>query len=254
MASRHAIYMCCYNNADLTRQAVESALAQDVSGGVDLFIVNNGSTDDGATFDYLELLSCSADFEGSITHLPTNQSPCVVANRYLAEIFAAGYGEVLCCPNDAILSTRLYSDLLLWPRGVVTASMTSEPISTTPAPAIAVNTCTPMAVVLWRNWCYDAIVQRYGYFFCEEFFHYASDMDLALRMSACGIVGVQLSTQYWHYSSASLKMAQPEEHFRMNEQADRDRATFVRRWGFRVTDPAYTEAAGNINFLGKPLA
>lgn len=253
MASRHAIYICCYNNADLTRQAIESALAQDVSGGVDLFIVNNGSTDNGATFDYLELLSCSADFEGSITHLPTNQSPCVVANRYLAEIFAAGYGEVLTIPNDVILPPNLYSEFLRWPRGVVTASMTDLRDHPLFATSTAVSENMPMCVVMWRHWVHSAIVERDGYLFDPRFAHYCSDCDLALRLSSCGIHGVQLDLQYFHVGSASHKLAPQEVGDKMREQADIDRAAFVAKWGWPVNHHNYGQAAMDINFRGEPI-
>jgi len=33
----------------------------------------------------------------------------------------------------------------------------------------AISENTPMAVVLWRKWCYDAVVAEYGYFLDEGF-------------------------------------------------------------------------------------
>ena len=251
---RNAVYLCAYNGLELTKQAIESALAQDVDGGVDLWLVNNGSTDGGATHAYLEELSCSADpLEGSITHLSTNESPCVVANRMLGEIFAAGYGEVLTIPNDVILPSNLYREFLRWPRGVVTASMTDSRDHPQFATSTAVSENMPMCVVMWRHWAHDAIVERDGYFFDPRFAHYTSDCDLALRLSACGIHGIQLDLQYFHVGSASHKLAPQEVGDKMREQADIDRAAFVAKWGWPVTDHNYGQAAMDINFRGEPI-
>ena len=76
--------------------------------------------------------------------------------------------------------------------------------------ARAVSENTPMAVMMTRRWVYDALVVKDGYFFDEGFFNYASDCDLALRLAACGIRGVQLDMQYYHYGSASHRLAPPE--------------------------------------------
>jgi len=55
------------------------------------------------------------------------------------------------------------------------------------------------------------VVAEYGYFLDEGFWFYGSDCDLALRMAALGIRGVQLDLPYWHYGSASWKKAPETE-------------------------------------------
>ena len=51
---RNAVLMCVYQNLALTQAAVQSVLAQDVPGGVELCFVDNGSND--GTFEWaLEL-------------------------------------------------------------------------------------------------------------------------------------------------------------------------------------------------------
>jgi GT2 family glycosyltransferase len=117
-----------------------------------------------------------------------------------------------------------------------------------------VNECTPMAVMLLRRWCYDALLARDGFFFDPRFFHYGSDCDFALRLASCGIRGVQLDVQYYHEGSATLKMAPPEERRKMDRQADVDRLKFIEKWGFPVTAYEYGACAADINFRGVPLA
>ena len=118
--------------------------------------------------------------------------------------------------------------------------------------ATAVSECTPMAVMLMRKWAHDAIVSQYGHFLDEGFVHYASDCDLALRMAGCGIHGVQLDIPFWHYGSATWRLAPEAEGRAMVQQADIDRDYFERKWGFRVDDPLYGQSAADINFRGEP--
>jgi len=73
---------------------------------------------------------------------------------------------------------------------------------------------------------------------------------MALRMSACGIIGVQLDLQYWHSNSASWRLATPDAAIEITQQADKDRAVFREKWGFNVSDPQYGECARDLNFLG----
>jgi hypothetical protein len=69
-------------------------------------------------------------------------------------------------------------------------------------------------------------------------------------MAACGIRGVQLNLPYFHHGSASWRQASPYVAKAITDQADVDRATFERKWGFRVDDERYGECARDINFRG----
>lgn len=246
----NAIVMTVYNNLELTKAAVASALAQDIEGGVHLFIINNGSTD--GTKEWMDSLRDSDHNAISVEHFKVNASPVARGNNAAEEIFEThGYDKVLGMPNDVVLPPNFYRQLDRWPRGIVTASMTEDTAPPHVEQATAVNTCTPMCVALIRRWAYDALVAKDGHFFDEEFVHYASDCDFALRLASCGIVGVQLDIPYWHYGSASWKLAPEVESMAMREQADRDRAYFFKKWGFAVGDCQYGDSAGNINFRGE---
>ena len=143
-------------------------------------------------------------------HYAKNVTPILIANKYLAELFTR-HEYVLGVPNDVILPENLYSQFLKWPRGIVTGSMTDNLNFPLVEEAKAVNECTPMAVVFLRKWAYDALMARDGYFFDPKITIYVSDCDLALRLASCGIRGVQLDLQYYHYGSASHRMLPPEK-------------------------------------------
>lgn len=246
------IIMLAYNQTpaqfDLTVKAVESALAQDIP--VDLFLIDNGSTET-RTWPYFESLAQERS-NVIVERHSANLSPVLISNHWTKSLFdSLGYSYILGIANDVILPANFYRQLLRFPRGAVAASMTA----TDPVPcerAVAVNTCTPMAVALVRKWAYDALIARDGYFFDPEMFMYASDCDFALRLAACGITGVQLDIQYHHTPSSSWRLAPPDYARRACVQADRDRSYFERKYGFRVDDARYGQSAGDINFGAAP--
>lgn len=246
---RHAVCMIAYNNLELTKRAVESVLNQDIP--VDLKVFDNGSTD--GTWDWL----CAQGKALRRVRFSENTSPLEIGNIYMRNMFGIDNGgpeedHIFGVPNDVILPPNLFRLMLDFPRAIVTASMTSDPNFQTFEKATAVSECTPLCVSLIRKWAYDAIVDHSGYFWDEGFWHYASDCDLAIRMGACGIRGVQLDVQYYHETSATLKRSDPEKKRAMELQADADRAYFVRKWGFGVQDPYYGQCCGDINHKGCP--
>jgi GT2 family glycosyltransferase len=232
------VLMFAYNNWEMTRDAVESVFRQDIPVG--LTVINNGSTD--GTRDYLDSI-----VEGSFTaiHIPENQSPIRLTNDYLRTTLSS-HEYMLGMANDVILPPNLYRLMLEWPRGFVCASQTGDRDFVSPPECRAVGETTPMAVMMIRRWAYGAICALDGHFFDEGFFHYASDCDMALRMAACGIRGVQLSIPYWHHGSAALKTSTRRRE--MEIQADRDRDYFERKWGFACTSLEYGQVASDPNW------
>ena len=245
---KNAVLLVTYNNLALTKEAVDSVMAQDIEGGVELWFVDNGSTD--GTFEWIWEYQPSGQNDIVISRYQENTSPVKVVNHFTEQIFRANHKRFLGVPNDVVLPPNLYRELDRWPRGIVTASQTDTKLFPRFETATAVNTCTPMAVGLIRKWAHDALVAKDGYFMDEGMWHYASDCDMALRMAACGITGVQLDIQYYHFCSASHRLATKEDGDRMRTQADRDREYFKKKWGFNVSDREYGEHCGNINFKG----
>ena len=250
---RHAVFFLMYNVTDaqleLSKQAFDSILAQDI-GPLDVYVCNNGSTQ--PTCEWLKTVDIEqGEHRLFIRHSTHNVSPIKLANDYSATLFEK-YDKIFGVPNDAILPPNMYSTLNRWPRGFVTASETRERNFPIFKDARAVSENTPMAVALVRRWFYDAIMAKDGYYFdTESYFHYCSDCDLALRMAACGIRGVQLDIQYYHAGSASWKMATPEAGKAITDQADIDRRNFLFKWGFAVDSLEYGQVAADVNFTGK---
>jgi hypothetical protein len=251
MKDRHAVLMVIFNTTPaqfaMTQRAIASVLAQDI-GEITLWIANNGSTD-AFTEPYLDSLRSGNIYVHSY---PENRSPIAIGNEMSLMLFALGYDKVLGVPNDAILPPNAYRLMNEWPRGFICASQSDRQDVPVKENASAVSEATPMAVMLVRKWAYDAIVTKDGYFFDTGYFHYASDCDLALRMAACGIHGVQLDVEYYHFGSASWRLATPGVSRQITEQADIDRAYFEAKWGFRVDDARYGQCCGDINFRAIP--
>lgn len=261
---RHAVLMCFYNQLALTKIAVESMLAQDVEGGVHLFLVNNGSTD--GTREWLDSI---AGEHVTVSHMFENTSPVKIANMWLGSLFSSGHKHVLTAPNDIIAPPNLYREMLRWPRGLVSAWMTGDINFPRDMVSKAVHEEAHLSVCLIRSWVYEALVAKDGSYFDEitqveerdvsgkvivpqkGYFFYASDCDLKLKFQACGIHGLQLDILCWHYGSASWRLAPPAEGRAMNEQADRDRAYFTKKWGFAIGDPQYGVAGTDVNWRGE---
>lgn len=236
---------------DQTKDAIVSAMLQDV-GNVKLWAIDNGSTDGGATWEFLTDLASRHPMSVRVSRNEQNQSPIHVGNQSMRELFDSGAQHILGIPNDVVLPPNLYREFLRWPRGIVTGSMTSERDFPHFESAQAVSEHTPMAVVLIRKWAHDALIAKDGYFWDEGYFNYASDCDFALRLAACGIRGIQLDIQYWHSCSASWRLADPFTSALITRQADIDRSYFERKWGFRVESERYGALAGDLNFRGAP--
>lgn len=252
-ASMNIVTMICYNTTPeqlaLAKDTVASVLAQDIS--VKLLVWDNGSTEPDTRL-WLQELTRQDPRVSLLAASDNNVSPVAVGNlilRYVFERFEAPY--LLGVPNDVVLPPNFYRECLRWPRGWVTASQTAERNFPHVQQSQAVSDHTPAAVGLIRRWFYDALVAKDGYFSDERYKVYANDCDLALRMAACGIRGVQLDMQYWHSGSASWRLAVPDISRAITTQADVDRQAFVDKWGFSVSDPAYGKRCGDTNFRGE---
>jgi GT2 family glycosyltransferase len=249
---RHAAMLMCFNQLHLTKEAMASLLAQDI-GPLEILVINNGSTD--GTREWLNDLSDRKD-TGShrihCVHQTENRSPVAMFNAGAQMVFRNGHDKFLAVANDVVLPSNAYRLMAQWPRGIVTASQTTEKDFARVTETRAASECTPMAIAMFRKWVWDALVTKDGYFYDEGYFNYASDCDLALRISSCGIRGVQLDLPYYHAGSATLRLAPPEERREMDAQANADREYFEKKWKFKVDAYEYGACAQDINFRGMP--
>lgn len=231
----------------LTKDAFASVLTQDI-GPLDIWLLNNGSTE--PTREWLATLPAElGEHRIHVINVQDNRSPVALLNSLNDTLFGSyRYEYVLGVPNDVVLPTNLYREMLRWPRGFVTASETGENPPPRVESAQAVSENTPMAVMLIRRWAWDAIMSRDGYFFDPGYFCYASDCDLALRMASCGIRGVQLDIPFYHFGSGHWRMLPEQDGRRETDKADVDRAYFERKWGFACDSLEYGRCATDPNF------
>lgn len=246
----NAVLMLMYNTApaqlELTKLTYESILAQDI-GPLHIWLVNNGSNVE--TKNWLNSLEGDASHKLSVDHYAENIPPVKMVNKFAATIFALGYGSILGVPNDVILPKNMFAELEKWPRGFVAAWMNEDRDKVAPCEhAVAVHEDPHTSVLLTRRWAHDALVAKDGYFLDDNFTFYASDCDLKLRMAACGIHGVQLDIQAYHFSGASHRLAKPGIAEGIYAQADRDRAYFQRKYQFSVGSQEHVDAPKDINF------
>ena len=172
-------------------------------------------------------------------------------NKSAAVLFALSYTQLFGVPNDVILPPNLFSELAKWPRGFVAAWMNEEYNNVAPCErAAAVHEDPHTSVMLVRKWAHAALVAKDGYFLDEGYQFYASDCDLKLRMHACGIHGIQLDIQCYHFSGASHRLAPPEISKAITDQADVDRAYFYSKYGFNVGSQEHVDALKDLNFRG----
>jgi GT2 family glycosyltransferase len=250
----NAAILICYNTTgfqlELTKQAVESVFAQDVPGGVHLWIVDNGSEIE--TTRWLKGLQAPEGYGIQKTFYETNQSPVRLVNEMAGSLFEVGYPYILGVPNDVILPANCYSEMLKCPRGVVAAWMTADEIEPIQPPAKIVHEDCHMSVSLTRSWCYKALVESFGSFMDDGYFLYASDVDFKMRLAAVGIHGGQLDILVHHYGSACWRLATPKVAHEINAQADVDRGYFARKWGFGIGSEEHKAAMTDINFRGEP--
>jgi glycosyltransferase involved in cell wall biosynthesis len=226
------ILMIAHNNLALTQQAVASVFAQDIP--TTLYLINNGSTD--GTADWMAGLRAPSPHSLYMSAHLSNISPLKIVNNEFPLIFAEGAEYVINMNNDQQIPPNCCRELAKWPRGFVCASdIGQRDLPSPPYPAARpVSESTPFGVILNRRWAYDALVSQDGYFYDEGFWLYAADCDMAVRRIQCGIRGVQLNIPFWHYGSATHRLAPSAEGDEMRAQAGRDMEYFERKWGFGV--------------------
>lgn len=228
----HPVVMLVRNALELTQQAVDSVLKQDVP--VILHIIDNDSTDGtslwleehpepnlyGETFR--PALGVSSGWNYGISRALKNSDHVFVVN------------------NDVLLRPDTLRALLEDGGDFVTAVSVDNPGGAFGEWRKAPRPHPDFSCYLIRK----AVWKTVG-MFDESMALYASDADYHLRMHQAGIEAYTIGIPFYHYASGTLKFAKPTEKSRIQRQADKDRKTFEEKWGCEVGSTEYYSLFGH---------
>jgi hypothetical protein len=226
-----------------TKAAVESFLAQDV-GNVSVMIVDNDLSREHYRW-YLGLMEAAAP----ICPLVNLEVKSVAASWNMALDAVWGMADhALVANNDVLLRPDTYRHLLADGGGFVTAVGVTErekiaPPYHTPDPA-ARRPHPDFSCFLIRKWVYEKVGP-----FDEEFKGaYVEDLDMHLRLWDAGIEAYSIDLPFLHHASGTIKSSTALEAERIQQQADRNRQYFSRKYGIRVASPEYYAFFSRENF------
>lgn len=218
------VLMLVRNALELTKRAIASVQAQDIP--VQLLCVDNDSTD--GTAEWLE--------EQHIWNYRASPQLGVSKgwNYGLRYFFETGADYVLVLNNDIIARPDAYRELLADGGPFVTCVgvNTFEESQKTFVKAVRPNPDFSFYLIRREVW------ERVGEF-DESMVHYVSDGDFHCRMHAAGIPAYTIGLPFYHVASGTLKNANHRDHLEIQRQADADRDTFHRKWGFKMASPEY---------------
>lgn len=236
MENTSPVVMLCRNSLELTKRAVESVLNQDVP--VRLYLIDNCSSDgtdswaneqgkDVLVFRFCPPLGVSAGWNFGLSEAFRRRDHAAMKSAFDSD-------HAFVINNDVILRSDCLRELLADGGPFVTGVGvdTIEAIgggflkSVRPHPDFS---CFMIRREVW---------EKVG-LFDERMVLYASDADYHVRMHQAGIHAYTIGMPFYHYASGTLKTASGYEKQRIQEQADRDRAVFERKYGCQIGSPEY---------------
>jgi GT2 family glycosyltransferase len=225
------------NNLNLTKRAVDTVRKQDIEGGADLWIIDNGSKD--GTWQWL------LSNPEPVRRYTINEPPKSVSAswnfglNFCFRNLRADYALVL--NNDIELRPDTYRHLVADGGGFVTGVGSDDYTKIVPLedPDPAKKRKHPsFSCFLIRR----EVFEKVGPF--DERFEgaYCEDMDYHMRMHAAGIEAMCLELPFFHHISATVKNADPIDRRSIQIQADKNRALFKQIYGFECGSPEYYAA------------
>lgn len=214
----------------LTQRAVASMLSQDTP--VEVMLLDQGSTDGVREW------ALSEHRIASVVAFGRNIGVSAAWNVALRWWFDKRKSPaVLVCNNDVILRSDTARVLSTDGGAFVTAVSTDNPNAIGGEYVRAPRPNPDYSAWLMRREVWERVGE-----FDESMVVYCSDGDHHLRMHQAGIVAYTCGLPFYHYASGTLKNADREEKVAMQKQADADRRTFERKWGFKMGSSAYYAA------------
>lgn len=238
------VLILCHNCIELTKRCVESVKNQDLE--TSLYFVDNGSTD--GTADWAR-----AQNPAGFVRFQDNSGVSKGWNLILSIIFSQPEGShCLIVNNDVVLPPWFYSELLSYKVPFVSgvSAMTMERIQEK-VPRGPLVTHPDFSAFLIRRSAWQEIGP-----FDEGMKFYAQDCDYHLRGALADVPLFAANCPFYHERSSTLRSASPEERVEIEGQANRDRAFFLKKWGFPVGSEEYqqttqSKAGTNLPFPGE---
>lgn len=230
------IVCVAYNGYEMTCEAIESFLSQDV-GNVRVWVLDNASTEsmfDKIRHEYPDIWFTRGRKRYSVAFVWNTAINGIVASKSKSN-------HVLVCNNDIILRPDTYRLLLEDGGDFVT------PVGCRERESIYTHELRPhdrrphpdFSCFLIRKHVWDTV----GEF--DETFEgaYCEDGDYHCRMHQAGIHAYSIGVPFYHRVSGT-KAANPHEAAAIDQQADRNRAYFRKKWGFSQGDADYCRFFG----------
>jgi GT2 family glycosyltransferase len=218
----------------LTKRCVESLRKQEIE--TSLFVIDNGSTD--GTWEWLS----REQFQ--FIHYRENAGVSHGWNLGLSILFdKAGSlrcNHVLVVNNDTILPPWFYFELLGYDVPFVTGvSVDSMDAIKDTAPELPLQPAPDFSAFVIRRDCWEKIGP-----FDEGMKFYAQDADYHIRACHEGMPLMKANVPFYHERSSTLRLAPEKERQEIEQQANRDREYFYKKWGFTVGSPEHYAAVG----------
>lgn len=225
------VVMLTMNGIALTKQAVESVLAQDID--VHLVVIDNKSTD--GTLEYLRTLDPE---HVTVMALAENVGVSAAWNLALRQVFDRERAQAaVVCNNDIEMRPETVRVLTETNGEFVTCVGEHDRDKALNSPWSPQHRPNP-DFSLWRirRSCW----MKVGEF--DEGFQgaYGEDWDYHVRMHKAGIEAFTCGLPFYHVASGTIKSAPNAERRRViSDQAERNREYFFRKWGVRGGSPEY---------------
>lgn len=217
------------NNLELTKQCVESVLAQDIP--TKIFVFDNGSTD--GTEEYLVDLPNVDSIRWE-----SNAGVSYGWNWALRVIFGQWKREhVLVLNNDTIIPPWFYRDLLSYEIPFVTGVAVNDMAAIEqPAQRMPLTPNPDFSAFLISRTAWQTIG-----LFNEEMVNYCSDCDYHVRGHRLGVPMMKANVPYYHVGSATMRLGSQKDQDAISNQATIDRLVFHEIYGCLPGEPAYND-------------
>ena len=212
------VLMLTRNNLALTMRAAASVMRQTRAM---LYVVDNGSTDrtQEAFFTNRSLLLAKFDHNAGVSK---------GWNTGLKVLFEhLNYPHVLVINNDVILPPWFYVQLLAYDKPFVSGvSVDKMEQIEQPAPMGDLQPHPDFSAFLLRREVWEKVGP-----FDESMKHYASDNDWHVQAHRAGVTLWKANVPFYHERSSTINLASEQERQEIQDQANKDRAVFARKWG-----------------------